>query len=503
MNNVHNLELTHPIEVYDKNNDHSSKRSLPAIPAVACHKIPDIAILDQKAKYVDLNVVKVHFLNEGKLSVRQIQKIVHDANVILKSEPNLLELNEKCFIIGDVHGQLYDLLSLIDSFDLSKDTLLFLGDYVDRGAFGVEAYLYLLLLKTHYPRNIFILRGNHECEKMTTYFSFKAECIFKYNVNIYKLFVNSFMHLPIAAVVQNTAFCCHGGISPSLKGIFDLNLINRFKEIEYKGIFCDLFWADPHEYYDIGMGVSWEFNHKRNCSVMYTYKDVKSFLDYNNLSMVIRAHEVQETGYKLFKNYNEAPSVVTIFSAPGYCDTYQNDGAYIEFDMGIVSIRQFKGVDHPFVLNGFIDGISWSLPFIGEKLLELSISLFKALDEEELLDSPENLVSKMAIARMEREAIDEFEKEEYPECKVLSVIENEITFKEAEAMDANNEMEKSRVECVGDTPSLQNKKLEALKESVKESELCNIIQNTAPAEKSSVAAPKEKTGGICRYLCGR
>lgn len=505
MNYIQKINLPEQTEIENDILPENMQRSLPAVPSVASHKILDIAILDQKQKLIDLNIVKTHLLNEGKLTTTQIFKIINDGNSILRSEPNLLRIDQKCFIFGDIHGQFYDLVSIIDSFDLNKDTLLFLGDYVDRGAFGVETYLYLLLLKSYYPFNIYILRGNHESEKLTTYFTFKAECEFKYGIQAYDKFVESFKHLPVAAVVQNTAFCCHGGISPFLNKVDEINGINRYREIEYKGLFCDIFWADPHTYYDTGAGISWEYNDKRRCSVMFNFDNVKSFLDRNGLSMVIRAHEVQESGYRLMKVYKGHPSVVTIFSAPHYCDTYENLGAYIEFDMGIKSIKQFESVNHPFVINGFLDGINWSFPFIAEKIVSFAYDLFEELDKIDILDEPEVLSSKMALMRTEREAIDEFEKDESVECDLLSTVDEELSFNTAAKKDKENEAMtvESKTEN-GISPSLSNKildevheKSEDIDKAIKDKEVEIIIDKG----KETVKVSKKKKG-ICRYICG-
>ena len=56
----------------------------------------------------------------------------------------------------------------------------------------------------------------------------------------------------------------------------------------------------------------------------------------NSIASVIRAHEVQEAGYK-FHNWNGVqsfPSVITVFSAPNYCDVYNNKSAVIKIDEG-------------------------------------------------------------------------------------------------------------------------------------------------------------------------
>jgi len=62
---------------------------------------------------------------------------------------------------------------------------------------------------------------------------------------------------------------------------------------------------------------------------------VNPFLRKNNLLSVIRAHEAQLDGYKMHKwnGPKEFPVVITIFSAPNYCDVYQNKGAVIKFEV--------------------------------------------------------------------------------------------------------------------------------------------------------------------------
>lgn len=517
MDAVHRIHLEQTFDAVDSSPLAQMQRPCPDVPAVACHVIPDVAILDQKLNLLDLDIVKAHLLNEGRLSVKQVEKILNDGDTSLRSEPNVLEINTKCYIFGDIHGQFYDLVSLLNLFDLKTQTLLFLGDYVDRGQFSVETYLYLMLLKAHYPKNLYILRGNHESEKMTSYFTFKAECLSKYNISVYDRFVRSFKMLPIAAVVQGKAFCAHGGISPHIKHVSEINTIDRFREIVYSGLFCDVFWSDPHEHYDLGMGASWEYNDRRRCSVKFTYENVKRFLDNNNLSMVIRAHEVQETGCRLMKSYRGHPSVVTVFSAPSYCDAYQNDGAYIEFDMGIVAINRYKAVAHPFVINGFFNAINWSLPFVSEKLVELALALFTELDREDILDVTDVLVSGMALMRTEREAIDEFEKDESLECGLLSTVENDMEFDDAKKKDAENEMMKSKEERSEITaevsPSMQTKSLgevgrELNRLGIENAEkVVSKVEVAEESDKEKIAVKRETkknmSNRVCRFLCGK
>lgn len=69
----------------------------------------------------------------------------------------------KIFTIGDIHGcleKLEKLLSRID-IDSQNDTLIFIGDYIDRGRFGKEVIDYVLHLKNKYKKLVCLL-GNHE-----------------------------------------------------------------------------------------------------------------------------------------------------------------------------------------------------------------------------------------------------------------------------------------------------------------------------------------------------
>lgn len=74
---------------------------------------------------------------------------------------------EMIWAIGDIHGQYDQLLSLLDALDenkidLTKDKLIFLGDYVDRGLQSKEVLEGIRQLQSQYPKNVVALKGNHE-----------------------------------------------------------------------------------------------------------------------------------------------------------------------------------------------------------------------------------------------------------------------------------------------------------------------------------------------------
>ncbi len=74
----------------------------------------------------------------------------------------------------------------------------------------------LICLKIEYPKNIILLRGNHESRIMTSQYNFKSECCIKYSQEIYNLMMEAFDLLPLACIINNSYFCVHGGISDKM-----------------------------------------------------------------------------------------------------------------------------------------------------------------------------------------------------------------------------------------------------------------------------------------------
>eukprot|EP00441_Pelagodinium_beii_P041903 CAMPEP_0197632972 /NCGR_PEP_ID=MMETSP1338-20131121/9462_1 /TAXON_ID=43686 ORGANISM="Pelagodinium beii, Strain RCC1491" /NCGR_SAMPLE_ID=MMETSP1338 /ASSEMBLY_ACC=CAM_ASM_000754 /LENGTH=557 /DNA_ID=CAMNT_0043204551 /DNA_START=72 /DNA_END=1742 /DNA_ORIENTATION=+ len=370
----------------------------------------------------DIDNLFEHLTLEGALAQELLLEIISKASDLFKDEPNLLKLNDPITVVGDIHGQYYDLVKLLEVGGPPGETqYIFLGDYVDRGSFSVEVVAAMYALKIKHPNTVRMLRGNHECRQMTSFFNFREECEHKYDIGVYNAFMESFDNLPLAATINGKFLCVHGGLSPDLTNIKAINKLNRFTEPPKEGLLCDLLWSDPLEPKDgeqrpVQKKGSPPFvpNEVRGCSYFYSFDGTATFLKKNSLLSVIRAHEAQLEGYKMHKTNPSTgfPLVITIFSAPNYCDVYNNKGAILKFDNSTLNILQFNCSPHPYHLPSFMDVFQWSMPFVIEKVTEMLYYILqpaagKLDDEEALPPLPEmQMAHRASLTEEENQTVD-------------------------------------------------------------------------------------------------
>ena len=242
-------------------------------------------------------------------------------------QPTFLELESPITVCGDTHGQYPDLLKLFEVGGFPPETnYLFLGDYVDRGKQSLETICLLLAYKIKYEENFFLLRGNHECASINRIYGFYDECKKRYSLKLWKVFIDLFNCLPIAACIDDKILLMHGGLSPELTTVDQLKKIVRPTDVPEEGLLCDLLWSDPESQCN-----GWGKN-DRGVSVVFNEKVLSRFLEKNDMDLVCRAHQVVEDGYEFFGDRQ----LVTVFSAPNYCGEFDNAGAMMVIDENLM-----------------------------------------------------------------------------------------------------------------------------------------------------------------------
>ncbi|GAM20753.1 hypothetical protein SAMD00019534_039280 [Acytostelium subglobosum LB1] len=329
--------------------------------AIKCSNESYFKSLDYESMIVEESYKGPHFHGEDitldfvkeMLEHMKAQKYIHKKYVckILKKSfdifskmPSLVDIDhettQNITICGDTHGQFYDLLHIFELNGMpSKDKpYLFNGDFVDRGSFSVEVILALLAFKLLYPDHMHLTRGNHESIDMNRFYGFQGEVLAKYSEMVFDLFTELFTWFPLAFCLDKEYLVVHGGLfGKDGVTLDDIRNINRTSpDANDNELLQCLLWSDPQT--SPGIAPS-----SRGVGVYFGPDVTRKFLKDNNLCGVIRSHEVKENGYQI----DNDGSIITIFSAPNYCDQSGNLGAYINFDKDNLKFTTFTEVPHP------------------------------------------------------------------------------------------------------------------------------------------------------------
>lgn len=127
----------------------------------------------------------------------------------------------------------------------------------------------------------------------------------------------------------------HGGLfSNDGVTLQDIQKIQRCRKIPQSGPMCDILWADPSP-------LDGKHPSKRGISIEFGPDISKKFLTLNNLELLVRSHQTKDEGYEI----ERGDQVITVFSAPNYCDQMKNKGAYIVFQENMTpDFRKFDAV---------------------------------------------------------------------------------------------------------------------------------------------------------------
>ena len=282
-----------------------------------------------------------------KMEPDLVMTLIDQCMKLVEDQPMVLKVEAPVKVFGDIHGQYQDLMRFFDLYssptqgpggDIEGLDYIFLGDYVDRGTHSLETMCLLMALKIKFPNQIHLLRGNHEDRWINSAFGFQAECITRMNDDqdnpiIFTKFNDFFDYLPLAAIVNDTVLCIHGGIGSSIASITDIEKIKRPLEVVHEvtsidqQLVVDILWSDPTDS-DVEIGI--QPNSTRDPTgvgniVKFGPDRVEEFLKNNNLTLILRAHECVMDGFERFAG----GQLITVFSATDYCGKHKNAGAIL------------------------------------------------------------------------------------------------------------------------------------------------------------------------------
>uniref|UniRef100_A0A336LH31 protein-serine/threonine phosphatase n=1 Tax=Culicoides sonorensis TaxID=179676 RepID=A0A336LH31_CULSO len=285
------------------------------------------------------------YRQQKKLHRKYAYKILCDVENYFRTQPSLVDVtipdDKKFTVCGDIHGQFYDLLNIftINGLPSTENPYLFNGDFVDRGSFSVECIFTLFGFKLLYPDHFYMARGNHETINMNQMYGFTGEVLAKYNSTMADMFTQVYNWLPLCHCLNKRVLCMHGGLfSNDNVKLDDIRKIERNRQPPEEGTFCELLWSDPQNL--PGRGPS-----KRGVGIQFGPDITFKFLLNNKLDYVIRSHEVKDSGYEEAHD----GKCITVFSAPNYCDTMGNLGAFITLNGKDMKPKYttYEAVPHP------------------------------------------------------------------------------------------------------------------------------------------------------------
>lgn len=261
------------------------------------------------------------------VEMESLIELCQSASAVFANEPTLLRLPAGIKLVGDIHGNADDLLRIFERCGYPPDAkYLFLGDYVDRGPYSIEVLTLLFSLKCKYPKHLYMLRGNHETSSIASTYGFLNECRQKFSRHLFLEFSEVFQNLPIAAVIDDAIFCVHGGLSPLLADLESFEQLPKPRSL-LTGVFIDILWSDPSaDAIDFVPS-------PRGLGYLFSEECLNSFLDRNDLQLMVRSHESCPDGIDWA--FGRGGKCVTVFSSPDYCGG-ANRGAIIRVSEELV-----------------------------------------------------------------------------------------------------------------------------------------------------------------------
>lgn len=258
-----------------------------------------------------------------RIPSEQVVDICETVKKKFMEEPSILNLHSPITIVGDIHGHILDLFRIFKNFGMPpRRRFVFLGDLVDRGEFSIETVIIVFLLKIVYPDNVYLIRGNHEFSFLCQQSGFFNEVIdFYCEPSVFNACISSFSYIPLAAKIDGTYLCLHGGIGSNFTSLDSFKTLRRpIKDYDSECFIDSVLWSDPTNKTDYYAPST------RGSGYLFGSSAVSEFCENNNIKMIIRGHECVKDGVEFwFDN-----KLVTVFSASNYCGYENNKSAILE-----------------------------------------------------------------------------------------------------------------------------------------------------------------------------
>ncbi|CAE7332118.1 ppp1cc-b [Symbiodinium sp. CCMP2456] len=217
---------------------------------------------------------------------------------IFLSEPMLLKLEPPLCVVGNMHGHFDQLVKLLERCGSLPDTrYLFLGGYVGKGPpRSIDTMALLFVYKAQFPENLFLLRGRDEDASTSRIYGFYDECHRRFNIKLWKAFVDVFSCMPVCAVIREKIFCVSSGLSPHLTSFDRIGELERPCRVPEEGLLCDLLFARPET------GSGWE---KAPLDIACTFGEdvVQKFAAELGLDLIVRSNQPVGDGYAIFADH--------------------------------------------------------------------------------------------------------------------------------------------------------------------------------------------------------
>ena len=267
-------------------------------------------------------------------------KLLEKTKYAFQKDGQIIRVNGKFVIVGDLHGHVLDLARIVQKYGLPPKTkYIFLGDLVDRGEFGIEVTTIIYAWKVLYPESVYIIRGNHEFDAICKEGGFYKEVMTAFNdTNIFEKYCETFSFTPLLCVLNEIFLCVHGGIGPDFKQITDVKKIKYpIRELN-GGLIDEILWSDPLESID-----DFEVSQR---GTGYFYGDVSTsqFLDNNNLKAIIRGHTPVKSGVEVMFNDH----IYTVHSASWInMKECNKSGCIVVDEDNMIDEETFEPLKHP------------------------------------------------------------------------------------------------------------------------------------------------------------